>query len=379
MTLQLRVLGDGCGLAADVSLLVDAVPQPQRVARSTGADGRVTFRGIAADRMLRMLVAPQGSFWWVASLGAPAGASVECVPCDDRDNAVWRRRIGLEASWSAAGVRIGVIDTAFGDRHPWQRVGPADGQPVGDRPHGRLVAAVLKSPCPDRIADACADVDVLVHAAGVVDPERVDIAEATDALVRLVDEGVHIISMSFGLLESADGDTALAGFENALEYAESQGVLLIAAAGNDGADGPAYPARSPRVLAIGATLVPAELPANSYILVDALCDQFPAALSRPARITEPCFWPHGNLPGPDGLALPGVGVVTALDCDRIQAQVGTSFAAPLAAALAAARSAMAGEPPTRDHLRSICRVHRCRLSSRLMNIPSLSVHPGTSS
>ncbi|MCK4552763.1 S8 family peptidase [Candidatus Pacearchaeota archaeon] len=72
-----------------------------------------------------------------------------------------------------------------------------------------------------------------------------DIAEA---IIYVTNQGAHIISMSLG------GDTQSSLIKDAIDYATENGVLVIAAAGNDGpADGSIdYPGANIKVIAVGA-------------------------------------------------------------------------------------------------------------------------------
>jgi subtilisin family serine protease len=59
--------------------------------------------------------------------------------------------------------------------------------------------------------------------------------------------GADIINVSLGIQKNEDA------VREAAEYANRQGVLIISAAGNDGADGPLYyPAAYPTVLGVGS-------------------------------------------------------------------------------------------------------------------------------
>ncbi len=68
-----------------------------------------------------------------------------------------------------------------------------------------------------------------------------------DAIIYAVDNGADVISMSFG---GFGGST----FErDAIDYALAQGVILVAAAGNEGSNYPFYPAAYEGVIAVAAT------------------------------------------------------------------------------------------------------------------------------
>ena len=67
------------------------------------------------------------------------------------------------------------------------------------------------------------------------------------AIIYAADNSADVINMSFGLYTQSDL------VSDALAYAHSQGVILCAAAGNDGAEQYNYPAASDLVIAVGAT------------------------------------------------------------------------------------------------------------------------------
>ncbi len=71
--------------------------------------------------------------------------------------------------------------------------------------------------------------------------------DIVNAIYYATDNNASIISMSFG------GNTSDEELKNALDYASSKGVLLIAAAGNDGNETKKFPAAFDNVLAVAAT------------------------------------------------------------------------------------------------------------------------------
>ncbi len=71
-------------------------------------------------------------------------------------------------------------------------------------------------------------------------------ADIAQAIMDAADQGASIISMSIG----GAGSTAM---QNAVNYAYNKGVILVAAAGNDGQNnGTDYPGAYPNVIAVGA-------------------------------------------------------------------------------------------------------------------------------
>jgi len=73
------------------------------------------------------------------------------------------------------------------------------------------------------------------------------VADIADAVRLAADRGAHIINLSLG----GGGDSQL--LKEAIAYAHRKGVLIVAAAGNEGQSSVSYPARYPHVLAVGAT------------------------------------------------------------------------------------------------------------------------------
>jgi subtilisin family serine protease/plastocyanin len=76
--------------------------------------------------------------------------------------------------------------------------------------------------------------------------------EGTDATVAqgmiwAVDHGAQIITMSLGV------DSQTLALTNAVQYASAHGVVLVAAAGNEGVSSISYPAAYPEVISVGAT------------------------------------------------------------------------------------------------------------------------------
>lgn len=112
-----------------------------------------------------------------------------------------------------------------------------------------------------------------------------------DAILYAVDEGARVINLSLSIAQDPAIDLALA-------YAVSNDVLVVAAAGNNGAF-VTYPGTSPDVMAIGATTI------NDTV----------ASFSGPGPEVE--------------LAAPGDNVLTTSGSSGTAFGVGTSFASPL--------------------------------------------------
>lgn len=68
-----------------------------------------------------------------------------------------------------------------------------------------------------------------------------------NGIVWAVDNGAKVINMSLG------GSSPSSVLEEAINYAWSKGVVIVAAAGNNGSNSPSYPAYYPNVIAVAAT------------------------------------------------------------------------------------------------------------------------------
>jgi hypothetical protein len=78
---------------------------------------------------------------------------------------------------------------------------------------------------------------------------RGDAFTLAEGIVQAADRGANIINMSLG---APPGSAESAVLNSALDYAMEKGVLIVAAAGNDGAGELGYPANRPGVISVAA-------------------------------------------------------------------------------------------------------------------------------
>jgi minor extracellular protease Epr len=207
-----------------------------------------------------------------------------------------------------AGARIGLIDTGINPDHETfidgqlnvLTVVPED-LPASDAQHGTAVAAILIGKVDGRSPGLVPQASVVAvdafHKIG--SDQRSDVFSLVDAMDQLAIAGVDVVNMSM----SGPANIVL---ERMVTRLAEQGVVVVAAAGNDGPRaGPVFPGAYAPVLTVTA--------------VDRNGDVYRRA---------------GQGPHVD-LAAPGVEVWTAASIKGARGKTGTSFAAPFVTAAVA--------------------------------------------
>lgn len=141
-----------------------------------------------------------------------------------------------------------------------------------------------------------------------------------DGIKAAIDAGVDVINLSLGQ-EYED-----AVLQAAIEDAETAGILVVAASGNEGSDVPQYPAVYPSVVSVAALGRRGTFPAGSVHSV-----HHPRAIGSDKDDYVPDFSNWGKV----DLAAPGVAVISTIGTKGYAAQDGTSMACPVVSGLAA--------------------------------------------
>lgn len=172
-------------------------------------------------------------------------------------------RIGAPAAWNeagagqGAGVDVAVLDTGVDLGHPDLSPNLAAGvnvlsprrPPADDNGHGTHVSGIIAA-AQNSLGVVGVAPRVRIHPVKVLDRNGggtlSDIVEGLDWCVR---NGIRVANLSLG---SPEGN---ATFAQAVARAIDEGVVVVAAAGNNGPfpDTIGYPARYPEVVAVGAT------------------------------------------------------------------------------------------------------------------------------
>ncbi len=118
---------------------------------------------------------------------------------------------------SASAVKVAVIDSTYAG-------------------HGPTICNIIKQQAPG------AEVEFIP----ISNSPQINALVAAQAIYKAVNEGADVINLSFGAPYYSQ---ALA---DAINYAISRGVVVVAAAGNDGGATPNFPAALPGVISVGA-------------------------------------------------------------------------------------------------------------------------------
>jgi subtilisin family serine protease len=210
------------------------------------------------------------------------------------------------------GVKVAILDSGIQAHSQFDEVYivPIDlaGGGVAGRgaAHGTSVASIITGS--EGIAPAA---ELLV--VRVLDDEGMGNSyDVAQGIVQAVDLGVQIINMSLGVYQ----DSPL--LRQAVKYADDRGVIMVAAAGNDGYNHIPYPAAYSQVLAVTA------VDANG----------------------QHAFFP--NQSEEIDFAAPGVGVITAKEDKGTTLFSGTSAAAPFVSGTLASLMSGAGALPPKQ-------------------------------
>ncbi|MEB3196024.1 MAG: S8 family peptidase [Candidatus Sericytochromatia bacterium] len=203
---------------------------PNRPATRRAASIRRSLSAVGASAL-----SPFGDLWGLGKISLPA---------------VWNAHSGHPA------VTVAVIDTGVDAMHPdlagtivpgTSLIGGSTG-PQDDHGHGTHVAGVIAANRMDGrgvygVAPACRimPVKVLNHEG------KGDTGDIVAGLIWAVNHGAKVVNMSLG---GTGGSRALM---EAVRYAQSKDVLVVAAMGNEGENAQEYPAGYPGVMAVGAT------------------------------------------------------------------------------------------------------------------------------
>ena len=171
----------------------------------------------------------------------------EMVHCED----AWETTLGDPE------VTISVVDQGVQYDHPalsgaledGRDFADDDGDPYPDdsnESHGTHVAGVAAGAPDDGTGHAGISGCSLLSARALDESGSGSLSDVADAITWSADRGADVINLSLGV------SSPLSTLENAVSYADGQGSLVVAAAGNDGQRGVDYPAAYQECIAVSA-------------------------------------------------------------------------------------------------------------------------------
>jgi subtilisin len=216
------------------------------------------------------------------------------------------------------GVTIAVIDTGVGPHADLPGVTGDRDHPF-EQAHGTHVAGIIGGRGPAGYGGVAPGVRLLSYRVIGTDglaPNH----EIHRAINKAVAEGCDIINLSLAILDQ--NQEAVVG--NAIQRATKFGVLVVAAAGNDGPRPVLFPARHPDCVAVSALGHLQALPPEAY-------DRWTVSDIRSSLDPDIYLANFSNI-GIGGtniaFAAPGAGVVSTTPGDRYSPMSGTSMACP---------------------------------------------------
>ena len=156
----------------------------------------------------------------------------------------------------APSVIVAVVDTGVAAGHPDLRGAVLPGlnlmnggtDAADDEGHGTSVAGVIAARTDNHAGQAGVCWNCVLLPIKALDSKGVgDTSVIATAIVRAVDLGARVINLSLG------GPASTQPLADAVAYAEERGVIVVAAAGNNGNGTLFYPAAYPGVVAVAAS------------------------------------------------------------------------------------------------------------------------------
>jgi subtilisin family serine protease len=187
--------------------------------------------------------------------------SAATTPDDPQWSQQWGpAKVNLPTAWStstgSSGIVIAHLDSGVDFTHPdlqgrfmagYDFINN-DSDPTDDQGHGTSTAGILGAATNNGVGVAGACWKCTIMPVKVLDSSnRGTWAQISSGITYATDHGARIISMSIY------GTTGSSTLQSAINYAESHGVLVVVAAGNDSTSTPSYPASYAGVLSVGGT------------------------------------------------------------------------------------------------------------------------------
>lgn len=181
------------------------------------------------------------------------------APNDEYYSKQWNlHNINVEGAWlqtKGSGITVAVIDTGVTRVRDLKETKFVPGydfvndrkEAKDDNGHGTHVAGTIAQATNNKYGVAGIAYEASIMPLKVLsDYGGGTVADIAEAIKFAADKGANVINMSLG----GGGESQL--MKDAIAYAHKKGVVIIAAAGNEGSNGASYPARYPYVIGVSA-------------------------------------------------------------------------------------------------------------------------------
>lgn len=203
---------------------------------------------------------------WVGRVTDTYDVGTLRVPSDPYLSRQWAiDAMGLRNAWNkttgSSGVTVAIIDTGVQTNHPDLAGNIGSGYDFYNKTssvtdyngHGTHIAGIIGAVTNNSLGVSGINWNVNIMPLKAADNSGegfLSLSEIIQALRYAADHGADVINMSFQIGGASSGEDVF--MEEAIEYAYSKGVTMIAAAGNQGQQWLAYPARHSKVIAVSA-------------------------------------------------------------------------------------------------------------------------------
>ena len=243
---ELQPMGLGTGIRGKIKRdlrIIDAISADVPPSRMDKLNNSRAVKAIYPDRKVHALLAN----------------SVPLIHASD----VWQLQDSNGNNVTGEGVFVAVLDTGVDYMHPdlgggfgpeYKVVGGFDfanndSDPMDDNGHGTYVAGIVAAN--GNLKGVAPDANLLAYKVLDTDGSGSE-SDVIAGIERAIKDGADIMSMSFGFLSASVYDP----LTWAIDYAIVHGVIVVAAAGNDGPDFESInsPASHEKVIAVGAVV-----------------------------------------------------------------------------------------------------------------------------
>ncbi|MGM0899158.1 MAG: S8 family serine peptidase [Bacillota bacterium] len=240
---------------------LDGVSSAQNVLTAGEGSGRIVTIDVPKGQSLESFMAELSAREDIEHVEPDHRVELAVVPTDPyyAGYQYHHQRIGSETAWDKTTgkkeVVVAVIDDGFDLSHPdlkgrivspYNVITETYGN-VSVEIHGTHVAGLIASGMNDGVGGVGVAPNTSIMPIDVFEGTDGYIADVAAGIYQAVDAGADIINMS--LIAYSDTST----LREAVQYAYSKDIVIVAAAGNDGIDSPYYPASYKEVLSVSST------------------------------------------------------------------------------------------------------------------------------